>query len=471
MSPESPTSCTIIKLPYRTDSAHYVEQLLHLPECIFLDSGYPDCRMGRYDIFSAAPLYTLRYSSGILHHTGKPAIPMDGRQLTQYLNQLLLRHQSHTALTANPAIPFQGGFAGYFSYDLARCWEKIPGIATKDIAIPELLLGFYPWAGVIDHLQKEAWLCFLPECPAELQTQIVAILESTLSLFNGNKFKLINKLKSNINVNSYKFGISAIQGYIANGDCYQVNYAQRFSARYEGHPWQAYQRLRETMPAPFGAYFQFKPDEHSSENAILSYSPERFVSINGQSVLTQPIKGTAPRHHDPVIDSENARALFHSEKNRAENLMIVDLLRNDLGKCCEFGSIKTDKLFGVQSVSNVHHLVSSISGQLRDDQTAFDLLQAILPGGSITGAPKIRAMQIIEELEPQRRSIYCGAIGYININGDMDTNIAIRTVLCSNNQVYCWGGGGIVADSEWEAEYNEINSKISRLINGLESIS
>jgi para-aminobenzoate synthetase component 1 len=471
MSTESPTSCTIIKLPYRADSAHYVEQLLSLPGCIFLDSGYPDCRMGRYDIFSAAPLYTLRYSSGILHQTGKPAIPMDGSQLTPYLNQLLLCHQSRTTLTTHPEIPFQGGFAGYFSYDLARCWEKIPEITVKDIAIPELLLGFYPWAGVIDHLQKKAWLCFLPECPVGLNTQITTLLHRDPAIFIGSKFNIINKLESNINVNSYKSGIGAIQRYIANGDCYQVNYAQRFSAGYEGHPWIAYRKLRETMPAPFGAYFQFRPDQQAPENAILSYSPERFVSIHGKSVLTQPIKGTIQRHHDPVIDKENALALFHSEKNRAENLMIVDLLRNDLGKCCEFGSIKTDKLFEVQSVSNVHHLVSSIGGQLRDGQTAFDLLQAMLPGGSITGAPKIRAMQIIEELEPQRRSIYCGAMGYININGDMDTNVAIRTVLCSNKQVYCWGGGGIVADSEWEAEYNEINSKISRLINGLAYVS
>ena len=425
----------IIEIPYREDTAHYVEHFLHLPGCIFFDSGHPQAERGRYDIFSADPLYSLSYAYGVLTQTGQDPQPINGNQLISTLNALLKRHQvlnqaSHVQKNdTGVTLPFTGGFAGYFSYDLARCWEQLPELAERDIDVPELMLGFYSWAGVIDHQLKRAWLSFLPECPAQLREKVKALANDIKAKYESKKFNIINKLKLQINVNSYKENTLKIQEYILNGDCYQVNYSQRFDANYQGHPWSAYQALRTSMTAPYGTYFKFKSSELIEDSAILCYSPERFVEVKGRSVLTQPIKGTITRHPDPRQDAQNANNLINSEKNRAENLMIVDLLRNDLGKVCDFGSVKATNLFELQTVSNVHHLVSSVTGHLRDGYTAFDLLKAVLPGGSITGAPKIRSMQIIEELESSRRSVYCGVMAYININGNMDSNIIIRTVL------------------------------------------
>ena len=486
------TGSLLLEIPYRTDTASYVERLLDLPGCIFFDSGHPDAERGRYDIFSASPLYTLSYKQGTLTRPGFPPQTLSGTELTTKLNQLLKEQQaiqtqtspdpaSHNA-TSPPQLPFYGGFAGYFSYDLARQWEKLPEIADRDIDMPELVLGFYPWAAVIDHQLKSAWLSILPNCPESLKQQLWTLLGSSENKKKyDSKFKLISKLTNTVNVNYYMDCIAKIQQYIINGDCYQVNYTQRFKGAFRGQPWAAYKKLRSGMAAPFGAYFHFHSSELSEDIAILSYSPERFIKVSNKSLLTQPIKGTIKRHQDPTQDKQNIEKLQNSEKDRAENLMIVDLLRNDLGKCCVYGSVKVEKLFELQSVKNVHHLVSSVTGRLQDHLTAFDLLQATLPGGSITGAPKLRSMEIIEELEPTRRSIYCGVLGYININGDMDSNIAIRTVLCVGGtnenpgskpgDIYCWGGGGIVADSHWQQEYDESLLKVDALLKDLESMS
>jgi para-aminobenzoate synthetase component 1 len=201
----------------------------------------------------------------------------------------------------------------------------------------------------------------------------------------------------------------------------------------------------------------------------MSLSPERFMSLHGHRVETSPIKGTRPRHRDPVADDMASMDLRRSEKDRAENLMIVDLLRNDLGRSCIPGSIHVDRLFELQSFPTVHHLVSTISGELREECGAFELLRDSFPGGSITGAPKRRAMEIIAELEPDPRRVYCGSILYISADGRMDSNIAIRTLLCRDEQIYCWGGGGIVADSQWQREYQETYDKVGKFLNALEN--
>ena len=221
------------------------------------------------------------------------------------------------------------------------------------------------------------------------------------------------------------------------------------------------------MPAPLSCFYQLDSRKRLHNNAILSFSPERFIKVEGGIVTTEPIKGTAKRSLDATLDRQSAANLAKSDKNRAENLMIVDLLRNDLGKCCIPGSVKVEKLFELQSHSHVHHLVSTIRGQLRDNTGPFDLLQATFPGGSITGAPKLRAVEIIEELEKTRRAIYCGSMGYINTDGSMDTNIAIRTLLCLDGELHCWGGGGIVADSDPGLEYQESLVKIQGLLTAL----
>jgi para-aminobenzoate synthetase component I len=226
----------------------------------------------------------------------------------------------------------------------------------------------------------------------------------------------------------------------------------------QGHSWQAYQKLREISPAPFMSFMNF------GDLQVLSGSPERFLQVTGRHVETRPIKGTRPRASDATLDKQYALELQNSSKDRAENLMIVDLLRNDISKNCEIGSVKADTLFQLQSFANVHHLVSFVTGKLRTDKMALDLLRGCFPGGSITGAPKLRAMQIIEELEGHRRGVYCGAIGYIGFDGNMDTNIAIRTAVCTDDEISFYAGGGIVADSELEKEYAETLDKASSML-------
>ncbi|MEZ5501956.1 MAG: anthranilate synthase component I family protein [Halioglobus sp.] len=234
-------------------------------------------------------------------------------------------------------------------------------------------------------------------------------------------------------------------------------------ARYRGDPWAAYRALRPLAAAPFAAYLTLAQDA-----ALLCLSPERFLSLHGHRVETSPIKGTRPRDTDPQADALARADLRASQKDRAENLMIVDLLRNDLGRSCVPGSIHVDRLFEVQSYPTVHHLVSTISGELQAGRNAMDLLRDSFPGGSITGAPKRRAMEIIAELEPDERSVYCGSVVYISADGRMDSNIAIRSLLCHDSTVRCWGGGGIVADSVCEEEYRESCDKVVKFLRALE---
>jgi para-aminobenzoate synthetase component 1 len=249
-----------------------------------------------------------------------------------------------------------------------------------------------------------------------------------------------------------------VQKYLHEGDCYQVNLAQRYSAHATGDAYPAYLELRRNSPAPWSAFLDWP---HAQ---ILCASPERFLRVQHGLVQTKPIKGTRPRSADVAEDARLKDDLLRHPKDRAENLMIVDLLRNDLGKSCEPGSIQTTNLFEVESYANVHHLVSTIEGRLQSGKTALDLLRECFPGGSITGAPKLRAMEIIEQLEPQRRGIYCGAIGYVGYDGAMDTNIAIRTLVYSSGVIRCWAGGGIVADSTCEAEYQETRDKARAML-------
>ena len=275
-------------------------------------------------------------------------------------------------------------------------------------------------------------------------------------------FSLSSAFQSNMSRETYNNAFEKVQNYILDGDCYQINLAQRFSADYEGDPWRAYLTLRETAATPFSGYIQMP------SNSILSLSPERFLHVSNQRVSTSPIKGTIERGKDRESDMALAAQLLSSSKDRAENLMIVDLLRNDLGKSCIPGSIQVDELFQLQSFQTVHHLVSTISGQLQKGIEPLALLAGCFPGGSITGAPKVRAMQIIEELEPCRRAVYCGSLGYISCDGQMDTNIAIRTMVCEDQKIHCWAGGGIVADSDCDSEYNECMTKVGKLLTALE---
>jgi len=446
------------ELPYRANGAELFGHITRHPWAIYLDSGRPGSSYGRYDILAADPFITLVTQGGqteIRHGEDVRVSPEDPFTLLQ-----------HT-LRQFPAdageLPFAGGALGYFAYDLGRRIEHLPSTAQDAEHMPEMAVGIYDWALVLDHQQQRAWLVGQGFDPRTKQRwDALRELFSAPAESIPDNFKITGSVVSNMDVPTYAAAFRHVLGYIRAGDCYQVNLAQRFSAPGEGDGWGAYQQLRRISPAPFSAYL------NTPHAQILSASPECFLKVSDRQVETKPIKGTRPRSPDPAQDAANADELHASLKDRAENLMIVDLLRNDIGKNCAVGSVQADRLFELESFANVHHLVSTVTGTLAAGRDAIDLLRGCFPGGSITGAPKLRAMQIIEELEPHRRGVYCGAIGYIGFDGSMDTSIAIRTAVYSGGQIRFWAGGGIVADSEMDKEYRETWDKASSMMKLME---
>ena len=456
----------ISPLPYRPDSAELFEAIADEPWAVFLDSGRPRTTAGRLDILAARPYATLVTRGGMteIRRSGKthlgdatlsPADPFD------LLREVLA---AEGGTSTSPALPFAGGAIGYFAYDLARRIERLPVRARDAESIPEMVVGIYDWAVVVDHEAGQSWLVSAGRDP-----RTEAAWDNLVELFSDpplpgprRAFQVTGPVASNFASAAYQRAFARIQRYIAAGDCYQVNLAQRFAAQVAGDHWLGYQALRRLNPAPYSAYL------NTPACRILSSSPERFLEVKQGRVETKPIKGTRPRAAAPEADASLARTLCASEKDRAENLMIVDLLRNDLGKVCVPGSVAVPRLFGLESFATVHHLVSTVTGRLAAGLDAVALLRAAFPGGSITGAPKLRSMEIIEELEPHRRGVYCGAIGWLGFNGDMDVNIAIRTLVSSAGELRFWAGGGIVADSRAEAEYQECLDKAAVLLRFLE---
>jgi para-aminobenzoate synthetase component I len=446
------------ELPYRADSAALFEAVADSPWAVFLDSGRHQPGQSRYDIIAAQPYLRLITRGNLTEvHAEGVALSRDDPF------ELLKRH-----LEIDPALacdlPFCGGAIGYFGYDLARRIERLPSRATAGERIPDMAIGLYDWAVVVDHLERKSWLVGQgrdPETDIKWNA-LVARFSRPPAERVRTPFRVTSSVESSRTRESYGRAFRRIKQYINDGDCYQVNLAQRFMAAASGDAWLAYQALRVLNPAPFSAYLS------TPYAQILSSSPERFLRVHWDgdrgAVETKPIKGTRPRAGHPRLDAELAEALRVSEKDRAENVMIVDLLRNDLSKNCELGSVKVPRLFEVESYATVHHLVSTVTGRLRAGRDAVDLLRGCFPGGSITGAPKLRAMEIIDEVERFRRGVYCGAIGYVGFDGGMDTNIAIRTLTVSHGTVRFWAGGGIIADSEVEAEYQESFDKARALL-------
>ena len=456
-------------LPYHHDSSILFERIAHQAWAVFLDSGQlldkttgkPGSQFGRYDILTAEPFITLNCSSV------ETKIIQDGVQTSSNEDPfIILKNLLKKFPAPKSKYPFSGGALGYFAYDLGRRLEVIANTSLPEV-IPDMMIGFYDWVIIVDHREKRTEL--ISHC---LHASTLPKLDSLLKLFNlpfnrdekietaVSDFSVTSPISANFTPQQYAQAFSKIEQYINDGDCYQVNLAQRFSAQVKGDSWQAYKTLREISPAPFMAYMNL-PLTGNENFQVLCNSPERFLQTDGCHVETRPIKGTRPRSKDVKEDLANAQALLISEKDKAENVMIVDLLRNDLGKNCETGSVKTTHLFQLQSFANVHHLVSIVIGQIKQGASAIDVLRGSFPGGSITGAPKLRAMQIIEELEPNRRGLYCGAIGYIAFDGNMDTNIAIRTAVICKNELSFYAGGGIVADSKVNTEFKEILDKAS----------
>lgn len=445
----------IAEIPYYQDSSVLFSQWSQEPWAIFLDSSYPHTTQGRYDIIVARPTVTLTtrgHLTEIRDALGIRLSPED--PLT------LLRSFLPEPLPPVSGLPFCGGAVGYFAYDLARRLERIPKIAQDRDNLPEAAIGVYDWAVVIDHHQQQGILVgrATPHVRNVWPRLLNKFLHPTPRTSQG--FYLHTPIRSNLSFEAYLSAFSRTQHYIREGDCYQVNFAQRFEAKACGDPWCVYMQLRHHNPAPFSGFLRFP------KFCVLSSSPERFLRVHQGIVETKPIKGTRSRCPNPEEDLYQIEALAESAKDRAENLMIVDLLRNDLSKTCKLGSVKVPKLFQVESFATVHHLVSTVVGELKDNCHSLDLLRGCFPGGSITGAPKIRAMEIIEELELIRRGVYCGAIGYIGFDGNMDTNIAIRTLVhsLSERRIHFWTGGGIVADSDPKREYQESLDKAAALI-------
>ncbi len=447
----------IAPLPYFTDSAELFAVYADKAWAVFLDSGFPSSNQGRYDIIAAEPVCTL------VTHGEVTEITCNGETTKSTENPFdLVKQQLGLFPSFKPIddLPFNGGAIGYFSYDLARRLETLPTIAEDAEHIAEMAVGIYQWAVIVDHHQQKSYL--VGHCDQQKWQDLIRLFSLKPVSQEHHAFKVVGEIKSNMDKDFYVHAFNRIKHYLKEGDCYQVNLTQRFAAGCEGDPWLAYQTLRKLNAAPFSCYLNLP------EVQILSSSPERFLKLTDSVVETKPIKGTRPRKTDYAEDQQQIKNLEASVKDRAENLMIVDLLRNDIGKTCKSGSVKVPLLFDVESYATVHHLVSTVTGILADDQHALDLLKSCFPGGSITGAPKIRAMEIIEELEPNRRGVYCGAIGYIGFNGNMDTNIAIRTLVHSDNTIRFWAGGGIVNDSVAEEEYQESFDKAAAMLDLLQ---
>ncbi|CAK1697140.1 aminodeoxychorismate synthase component I [Vibrio crassostreae] len=428
----------------------------NLPWAMLLRSASESHVDSRYDILVAQPIATFETigakTTVNVNETCEVSDSDPFELLDQYQQQLLPVTKDHAEL------PFVGGALGYFSYDLGRRVETLPSRAKRDIEAPDMAVGLYEWAVVVDHQLKTA--CIVGNNIEQHHDWLMQQLVQSKPTHAA--FGLTTPWQSNMSEESYATKFDSVQEYLLSGDCYQINLAQRFNAQYQGSEWLAYDKLEQYNSAPFSGFIRL------ANCAIISVSPERFLELKDNVIETKPIKGTRPRSDDHVIDDANAQDLASADKDQAENLMIVDLLRNDIGRVAKPGTVHVPKLFDIESFPAVHHLVSTIRADLDDQYSATDLLRACFPGGSITGAPKVRAMQIIEELEPHRRSAYCGSIGYISRNGRMDTSITIRTLVAENNTLYAWAGGGVVFDSDCASEYQETLDKLSRILPVLE---
>ena len=446
-------------MPYRPDARRYYQQIRDLPWPVWLDSGFPESGGGRYDIIAADPYLTLVDHGGRLSTgpAGEPPEVTSGNPMAK-LRELL----GERAVSPGD-LPFGGGAIGFMGYDLAREFGELPA-RTGFGDWPDMAVGLYDWTVVLDHVRQrgyfvrqgrdprdQAWQSALRRLSAVSSVEPVSLPASAMPVQTG------------LSPERYAEAFDRIQAYIRDGDCYQVNFAQRFHARTDNDVWSLYQQMRHANPAPYGALLEYPFGE------VLSASPEQFLAFHGGRAQTRPIKGTRGRGDTAEQDLALRAQLLRSEKDRAENIMIVDLLRNDLGKVCVPGTVEVPDLFAVESFATVHHLVSTVTGCLRDGLDAIDLIDACFPGGSITGAPKRRAMQIIDELEPVRREVYCGSVFRLGFDGDLDSSITIRTMLKRGGDLYYWAGGGIVADSDCAAEYQESLDKAAAFLRLLDA--
>jgi para-aminobenzoate synthetase component 1 len=466
------------------------------PYSFFLDSGMDPEKLGRYSFLGSEPFLVLSSrGSEITLIRGQDCKVQHGNPFDTMGKLMEVYKLDHC-----PApVPFLGGAVGYFSYDLCHFIELLPSSALDDLSLPECYFAFYDTIIAFDHLKRKAYLVTtgfpemeegqrlrrarmrLDEMKDWLHSSQSASVASRgvehthgAARQSGDKDCFVatvcrnhrqNKeilLKSNFSPEAYKKAVNRVREYIAAGDVFQVNLSQRFEADLIIPPYELYKRLRTVNPAPFASYLNFPGV------TIVSASPERFLKVQGDLVETRPIKGTRPRGKDRSEDERLSYELINSTKDLAENLMIVDLERNDLGRVCRYDTVKVTELAILETFPSLFHLTSTVRGRLCRGKSNIDLIKATFPGGSITGAPKVRAMEIIDELEPTKRSIYTGSVGYLSFNEDMDINIVIRTFLIKEGKVYFQVGGGIIYDSDPEAEYVETLDKANALIQALQ---
>lgn len=474
MNPADPAGLRplIAELNPIPDCVQVFKNLSRLPHCLFLDSAMRDGKLGRFSFITADPFDFL-------------ALPPDG---SDGLGQLSGKLMKLTALPDPTLPPFQGGAAGLFSYDLNRSLESIPKPRIDEFALPALAVGLYDVVVAFDHVQGRAWLISqgLPETDerarrrraedrleqfrtfvyqvGDLQGDLLSGTESPLAPSDmGSQFRVADDplLTSNFSKSDYLRTVQLAIDYIYAGDIFQVNLAQRLLYPAHTDSRSLYLRLRDRNPAPFAGYFDL------GKYQVVSASPERFLACRDGWVETRPIKGTRQRVLSPEADLFSGDDLVTSEKDRAENVMIVDLLRNDLSRVCEPDSVEVTRLCALEVYQFVQHLVSTVRGKLSEDKSPLDLVRATFPGGSITGAPKIRSMEIISELEPNARGAYCGSLGYIGFDGVMDLSILIRTVTAGRGWWQIPVGGGIVAQSTPQQEYEETWHKARGMLHAL----
>ncbi|MEA2107846.1 MAG: aminodeoxychorismate synthase component I [Pseudomonadota bacterium] len=478
----------IKELSLKTDPDKIFSRLNNAPYPFWLDSGMDHHKLGRFSFMGADPFYQIITQGS---QTTVVDCLRGTREISnQALFPLLDNLMSHWQRSKTTELPFEAGAVGYFGYELGHLIEKFPQTTINDLQMPDAFLSFYDALLAIDHLKQKLfiistglpfddkntrkkravtrlnWLEKLIENEkngdrphffgGKGQTCVLRYPEKT-----GSVPVFFNQKSSNFSYDHYIEAVKRILEYIAAGDIYQVNLSQRFAIEFTGNPRDFYRKFRTLSPAPFGAYLV--TDNH----IIMSNSPERYLLIKDDYIETRPIKGTRPRGGSPEIDEQLRQELINSGKDQAEHIMIVDLERNDLGRIAQYGTVHVPEMEIVESYANVHHLVSTVAARIEPTHSTVDCIVNSFPGGSITGAPKLRSMEIIDELEPSCRGVYTGSIGYLDFSGDIDLNIAIRTAVHHQNTLYFQVGGGIVADSDPHLEYEETITKAESFLKTL----
>lgn len=464
----------VVVLPARLQPWECMERLAHWPHLLFLDSSSQHPELGRYSYLTADPFRIVQASGSVQVQSALAQVRSEWQQWKQPHDEKLP--------------PFQGGLAGLWGYGVNQALEQIPATRWHDFDVPDVFLGWYDWVIAFDHLTQVTVLISqgipagsrserLDRAEVRADGVLQALEREPAALVRAPSVKTLRSealassfplpghpgVLSNFSDVGYRHSIQRAIDYTHAGDCFQVNLSQRLLMPFAADPLKLYEVLRRQSPAQCAGYFDM------GEYVVASSSPERFIQLSADGLMeSRPIKGTRPRGATPEEDRRLAVELQSSAKDRAENVMIVDLLRNDLGRVSEFGSISVPELCRLESNAAVHHLVSAVRGKLANGLTPFDVLTATLPGGSVTGAPKVRAMEIIAELEPTARGAYCGCLGYVSFSGAMDTNILIRTMTVGRGWVQFPVGGAIVADSDPDAEYAETLHKARGMLAALE---